>query len=538
MPKLEIDGREVTVEDGLNLIQAAERLGIEVPHYCYHPALSISGNCRMCLVEIEKMPKLQIACNTRVTEGMVVTTTSPKVKAAQAAVLEFLLINHPIDCPICDQAGECKLQDYYMDYGAYLSRFPLEAKVEKRKVVDLGPQVVLDQERCILCARCTRFLDEVTKTSELGIFARGDRCYIDLFPGKKLDNPYSGNVVDVCPVGALTSKDFRFKARVWYLEKTESICTMCANGCNIDIYHRRGRMYRFRPRYNPDVNQYWMCDEGRLWYKELQKESRIPRPLARGERDCTAVTWDQAFSRVVDLLTQVKEQHGAGAIAGIIGAKATNEEAYLFSRLLTEQVGTELVAGLSWSPADAFHDNFLIKADKNPNTRGLQVMGLLNGGASASDILAAAEKETVKALLVVGADLVTAFGQDKLDAALGNVEVVVFDTDYSGTTEYADVVLPIGTAPETDGTFTNYAGRVQRIRQAFPPPGEAKPGWEVLSQLGAKFGGTDYLSSAEVFAELANKSPTLTGLTYSKIAPHGVQLPGAAPENEAATSQS
>ncbi len=415
MPKLEIDGREVTVEDGLNLIQAAERLGIEVPHYCYHPALSISGNCRMCLVEIEKMPKLQIACNTRVTEGMIVKTTSPKVKAAQAAVLEFLLINHPIDCPICDQAGECKLQDYYMDYGAYLSRFPLEAKVEKRKVVDLGPQVVLDQERCILCARCTRFLDEVTKTGELGIFARGDRCYIDLFPDKKLDNPYSGNVVDVCPVGALTSKDFRFKARVWYLEKTESVCTRCATGCNIDVYHRRGQMYRFRPRYNPDVNQYWMCDEGRLWYKELQKESRIPRPLARGEQDVSAVTWGEAFGRVVSLLTQVKEQHGAGAIAGIIGAKATNEEAYLFSHLLTEQVGTELVAGLSWSPADAFHDNFLIKADKNPNTRGLQVMGLLNGGASASDILTAVEKGTVQVLLVFGADLATAFGQEKLE---------------------------------------------------------------------------------------------------------------------------
>jgi NADH-quinone oxidoreductase subunit G len=216
---------------------------------------------------------------------MVVKTTSPKTKAAQSAVLEFILVNHPIDCPICDQAGECKLQDYYMDYGKYRSQMEIEAKVEKRKVVDLGPQVVLDQERCILCARCTRFLDEVTKTSELGLFARGDRTYIDLFPDKKLDNPYSANVVDVCPVGALTSKDFRFKARVWYLQKTESVCTRCANGCNIDVYHRRGQMYRFRPRYNPDVNQYWMCDEGRLWYKELQKESRIMRPFIRGEQD-------------------------------------------------------------------------------------------------------------------------------------------------------------------------------------------------------------------------------------------------------------
>src|SRR5262245_32360320 len=351
MPKLVIDDREVTVEDGLNIIQAAERLGIEIPHYCYHPGLSISGNCRMCLVEIEKIPRLQIACNTKVAEGMVVKTTTPKVKTAQAAVLEFLLINHPIDCPICDQAGECKLQDYYMDYGAYLSRFPLEAKVEKRKVVDLGPQVVLDQERCILCARCTRFLDEVTKTGELGIFARGDSCYIDLFPGKKLDNPYSGNVVDVCPVGALTSKDFRFKARVWYLEKAESICTRCANGCNIDIYHRRGQMYRFRPRYNPDVNQYWMCDEGRLWYKELQKESRIMRPAAREEENFTPMNWAQICGTVVEKLNQVKDQHGAGAIAGIIGAKATNEEAYLFTQILKQQIGTDKVAGLSWSPS-------------------------------------------------------------------------------------------------------------------------------------------------------------------------------------------
>ncbi|MBI3300761.1 MAG: molybdopterin-dependent oxidoreductase [Deltaproteobacteria bacterium] len=537
MPKLEIDGREVTVEDGLNLIQAAERLGIEVPHYCYHPGLSISGNCRMCLVEIEKMPRLQIACNTRVTEGMVVKTTSPKVKTAQAAVLEFLLINHPIDCPVCDQAGECKLQDYYMDYGAYRSRFPLEAKVEKRKVVDLGPQVILDQERCILCARCTRFLDEVTKTSELGIFARGDHCYIDLFPGKKLDNPYSGNVVDVCPVGALTSKDFRFKARVWYLEKVESICTMCANGCNIDIYHRRGQMYRFRPRYNPDVNQYWMCDEGRLWYKELQKESRLFRPLMRGEPDFTPVTWDKALASVVETLTRVKAAHGAGAIAGIVGAKATNEEVYLFARLLKEQLGAEQVTGLSWSPADAFHDNFLIKADKNPNTRGLQALGLLNGGASAAAVLAAAEKGTVKVLLVFGVDLVTVFGQKKADAALSNVDVIVLDTDYTGTTEYANMVLPISAAPETDGTFTNYAGRVQRVRQAFPPPGEAKPGWEALSLLAAKLGGTEHLSSAEVFAELAKQAPAFSGLTYGKLGSRGALLPEVAQPVEPAAAQ-
>ncbi|MEW6298133.1 MAG: molybdopterin-dependent oxidoreductase [Thermodesulfobacteriota bacterium] len=532
MPKLTIDGREVSVEDGLNVIQAAERLGIEVPHYCYHPGLSISGNCRMCLVEIEKVPKLQIACNTKVAEGMVVYTKTPKVKAAQEAVLEFLLINHPIDCPICDQAGECKLQDYYMDYGAYKSRFPLEAKVHKRKVVDLGPHVVLDQERCILCARCTRFLDEVTKTSELGIFSRGDRCYIDLFPGKRLDNPYSANVVDVCPVGALTNKDFRFKARVWYLEKTESVCTLCANGCNIDIYHRRGEMFRFRPRYNPHVNQYWMCDDGRLWYKELQRESRLTRPLVRGAQGFAPATWEQALNRMAEMVTRAHTADGGVAIAGIVGAKATNEEAYLCTRLFGSQIGTGLVAGLSWSPPNAFADDFLIKADKNPNTRGLQAVGLLNGQAGVASILDAAEKGSVKVLFVFAADLVTALGREAVEKALDNVEVVVFDTDYSGTTEYADIVLPIGTVAETDGTFTNYAGRVQRVRQAFPPPGEAKPGWEALSLLSAKHGGPDYLSAAEVFAELAKTVPAFAGLTYGKLGSHGAPLAGLAPAHE------
>jgi NADH-quinone oxidoreductase subunit G len=524
MPTIEIDGKKVTVPDGFNVIQAAEQLDIEVPHYCYHPGLSISGNCRMCLVEIEKMPKLQIACNTRVTEGMVVKTTSPKVKTAQSAVLEFILINHPIDCPICDQAGECKLQDYYMDYGKYHSRFPIEAKVEKRKVVDIGPQVVLDQERCILCARCTRFTEEITKTGELGLFARGDHTYVDLFPEKKLDNPYSANVVDVCPVGALTHKDFRFKARVWYLEKAESICTKCANGCNIDIYHRRGQMFRFRPRSNADVNQYWMCDEGRLWYKDFQKESRILHPAIREEENFVPVSWAQVCSTVVEKLNQVKAQHGDGVIAGIIGAKATNEEAYLFSRLLKEQVGTDKVAGLSWSPADAFHDDFLIKADKNPNTRGLQALGLLNGGASVADILSAAGQGTVKILLVFGADLVPVYGLERLDKALSDATVIVFDTDYSGMAEYADVILPIGTAPETDGTFTNHAGRVQRVRQAFPPPAEVKTGWEVLSLLRGRLGGAELVSITEAFSELTSNIPAFAGLTYGKIGSQGAVL--------------
>ena len=525
MPKIEIDGQEITVEDGLNIIQAAERLDVEVPHYCYHPGLSISGNCRMCLIEIEKMPKLQIACNTRVNEGMVIHTKSPKVKAAQSAVLEFLLVNHPVDCPICDQAGECKLQDYYMDYGVYKSQMQLEAKVEKEKAVPIGPHVMLDQERCILCARCTRFLDEVTKTSELGIFARGDHCNIDLFPGKQLDNPYAMNVVDVCPVGALTARDFRFKARVWYLEKTESICTRCETGCNVDVYHRRGQMYRLRPRENADVNEFWMCDEGRLSYQALQQESRILQPMMRGETAFEPTSWDAALDKVVETVNRAKDEHGADAVAAIIGAKATNEEAYLLSRILKEQLGTEQTVGLSWSPENASHDDLLIRADKNPNTRGLKTLGLLNGGGEAENILSAAQQGKVKVLFVFGADIVSALGQDTVDTALGDVEVILLDTDYTDTTEYADVVLPIGTAPETDGSCINYAGRVQRLRQAFPPPGEAKTGWEALTTLSTKLDGPEAVSISDVFSEVTTAVPAFAGLTYGKIGALGTLLP-------------
>lgn len=524
MPTLEIDGREVTVEDGLNVIQAAERVGVEVPHYCYHPGLSISGNCRMCLVEIENIPKLQIGCNTRVSDGMVVKTTSKKAKAAQAAVLEFLLINHPIDCPICDQAGECKLQDYYMQYGAYKSDMPLESKVHKAKVVDLGPEVVLDEERCILCARCTRFCDEITQTGELGIFERGDHSRISLFPGKRLDNPYSGNVVDVCPVGALTSKDFRFKSRVWYLDKTPSVCTACATGCNIDIYHRQGEIFRLRPRHNPHVNEYWMCDEGRLSYKTFQGDSRIPSPLIRDDKSFAVVSWSEAGKRVADVVRETTERSRAEAVAAVIGAKATNEEAYLLSRVLKEQIGSTRVAGMSWSPPDGFQDDFLIHADKNPNTRGLESLGMLAGAGELDDVLSACAAGDVKLLLIFAADLVAALSRERCDAALSEPTLVVLDTDYNATTEYADIILPIAAAPETDGTCINRAGRVQRLAQAFPPPGEAKPGWEALATLSARLGGPDATSISEVFGALSRSVPAFAGLTYGKIALDGVPL--------------
>jgi NADH-quinone oxidoreductase subunit G len=526
MPTLEIDGHSVTVEDGLNVIQAAERLGIEIPHYCYHPALTIAGNCRMCLVEIEKAPKLQIACNTRVADGMVVRTQNERVKNVRAAVLEFLLLNHPIDCPVCDQAGECKLQDYYMDYDRQVSRFALEDKVKKHKALDIGPLIMLDQERCILCSRCTRFLEEITKTEELGIFERGNHCEIDLFPGRRLDNPYSGNVADICPVGALTNKDFRFRARVWYLEHAPSVCAACATGCNIDIHYRRGEMFRLRPRYNPDVNQYWMCDEGRLSYKRYQGEGRLLQPVARQGDGWAVRGWDAVRRDVAARLREVCTAHGAGAIVGIASAQATNEEIFLLERLLRGSLDGRL-AGLSWSPADASHDDFLIDRDKNPNTAGLRLLAADADGVDA--VLADAAKGTVRAVVLLRTDLAASHGEAAVTQLGEHVDyVAALDTHFTPTAEIADVLLPLATFAETDGTFVNRRGRVQRIREAIQPPAQARPGWMVLSQLRADLARhPEPADASAVFTELAAAHAAFRHLSYTAIGSLGLPVEAA-----------
>jgi NADH-quinone oxidoreductase subunit G len=528
MPTIEIDGRTVETEAGLTVIAVADRLGIEIPHYCYHPGLSIAGNCRMCLVEIERMPRLQIACNTRVMDGMVVRTATPKVEAARRAVLEFLLLNHPIDCPVCDQAGECKLQDYYMDYGRHPSRVPLEAKVRKGKVMPIGSQVVLDQERCILCTRCVRFLDEVTHTSELGIFERGDHCVIDLAPGRRLDNPYSANVVDVCPVGALTSVDFRFAARVWYLERAASVCTACGRGCSIDVYHRRGEILRFRPRYNPEVNQWWMCDHGRTSYRALKGSDRLTGSLIRGEQGFARADLATASAVAATRLKEVVAAHGPDAVAGVVSARATNEEMFLLTQLLRLGVGTSRVLGVSWSPAGATGDDFLIRADKNPNGRGLELLGLTPQAADVERLVVAVEKGDVRALVLLRSDLASWVDGPGVRSALETARlVIVLDSATSETAGYADVVLAIGTHIESDGTFTNCDGQVQRAHAAFSPPGEAAPGWQVLSDLARRLGVEgEWPSAASVFDALGRQEGPFRGLTFDGLGAHGCRVRG------------
>ena len=524
MPTVEIDGQRVEVEDGVTVIVAAERAGIEIPHYCWHPGLSIAGNCRMCLVEIEKAPKLQIACNTRVTDGMVVHTQSEMTQTAQKAVLEFLLINHPIDCPVCDQAGECKLQEYYMDYDRQRSRVPLSGKVHKAKAIPVGPHIMLDQERCVLCSRCIRFLDEVTKTHELAFYERGDHNVLALAPGKTLDNPYSTNVADICPVGALTNRDFRFRARVWYLERTESLCTGCANGCNVEIYHREGRIFRYMPRFNPDVNQYWMCDAGRMTAYALQGEGRLLQPLVRGDQAFAVADWTAALAGVGDRLSSLSLARGRGTIGVIVSARASNEEVFLLRGLASRLAAT--IAGISWSPPDADHDDLLIKADKNPNTQGLALQGVPLDG-TVDELLAAASAGTLQALVLCRTDLTAWRDAATVRAALEQVPyVVVLDADQRETAEYGTVVLPIGTHAEGDGTFTNHAGRVQRFRRAVALPGEAREGWAVLGDLLARLAGEPAPATAEaVFAALAAEGRAFRDLSYQQLADQGAPAP-------------
>ncbi|HEY5995715.1 MAG TPA: 2Fe-2S iron-sulfur cluster-binding protein, partial [Candidatus Deferrimicrobiaceae bacterium] len=399
MPKFTLNGMSVEVPDGTTILEAAKSVGVEIPHYCYHPKLSIAGSCRMCLVEVEKFPKLQTACSTVVGEGMVVRTDTEKVRKAVTGVLELILIHHPVDCPICDQAGECGLQNYYMKYGLHKSRYALEDKVHKKKVQDLGGMIVMDAERCILCSRCIRFLREVTRTGEMEFFNRGDHSEISIFPGRKLDNHYTGNLADICPVGALTNRDFRFRCRVWFLNSFESICTGCANGCNVTADHRGDVLYRLKPRRNDAVNGCWMCDFGRVEYKKVN-DGRLLVPVVRDGAGETEAAWESVLNLAGLRLAEAAAKRGPESVAVIASPQSSNEELWLVRRLAREVIRTPHLAFSARTPGDGFGDDFLIKPDKNPNTKGAQLLGIEESRFDA--VLAAAAEGKLAALLVFG----------------------------------------------------------------------------------------------------------------------------------------
>ncbi|MBI1787175.1 MAG: (2Fe-2S)-binding protein [Acidobacteria bacterium] len=522
MPKLSIDGREVSVRDGTTVIQAAEKLGIFVPRYCYHPGLSIAGNCRICLVEVEKFPKLQIACNTPVTEGMVVHTNNEKAEGGRRVVLEFLLANHPLDCPVCDQSGECDLQNFYLNFGLYDPRFR-EQKVKKHKAVALGPHVMLDQERCILCSRCVRFTDEITKTGEFGIFNRGDHAELGIYPGSELNNRYSANVVDICPVGALTERDFRFKARVWYLSSAPTVCNGCAQGCNMDLHYvldrphlnDGARVVRVKPRYNPDVNQWWLCDEGRYGFGWIDR-ARLVKVLSRdGE---VAAAWEQALAAIAGALK-------GGRIGVIASAQLTNEELFLIREIFWRALGAQVSASVPVKPGSC--DDFLIQADKNPNTFGATLLGLAGPDApTAAQIVDEALAGDLDVLWVMDHDLVELFGEEKVRGLSEKVGLFVFSgTNENATVPLAHWVLPSAAYVEKDGTFVNFKGRVQRIGRAFPPLQDSREDWRILLELAGKLGlPLDWQSPEKIFLALAKAAPPFEGLSYEAIGAQGVRV--------------
>lgn len=488
-----IDGIPVAVPQGTNIIEAAKSVGVDIPFYCYHSGLSIAANCRMCLVEVSNAPpgKLVPACQAPVVEGQKVTTDSPKVKEQQRAVQEFLLLHHPVDCAICDQAGECKLQDYYMEYDHQPSRLDMP-KWMKNKRKDLGPTIALDQERCIMCTRCVRFMSEVAKEPVLGVFGRGTREVIDVFPGKELDNNYSGNVVDLCPVGALLNKDNRFRARAYFLTATPSVCTGCSRGCNTFLDHFQGVPYRYRPRENMDVNQHWMCDIGRLTYHDLY-ENRV----------AVASVGQRQVAPAEAVRVAAEKLKAAGNVAVVVSAHLSVEDALGVMLLAKEALGAKeiFLAG----SGDQTGDDFLLKADRNPNRKGVELAAQAFGlqVRPFGDLA----KSKARSVLLAGVQVPVDEGQ--FASWLGSLDsVVAMAANDTEVTKAAAVVLPLAVHAEGEGTFVNFEGRFQRFMPAYPARAEVKAGWHWATALLAELGFTyRYASAREIFRELSKKLP-------------------------------
>ncbi|MCK9409005.1 MAG: 2Fe-2S iron-sulfur cluster-binding protein [Bacteriovoracaceae bacterium] len=546
--KITLDGVQYEVDQKKTIIEAARENKVHIPHFCWHDKLSAAGNCRVCLVEVEKMPKLAIACMTQVADGMVVNTKNERVINAREAVLEFILINHPLDCPICDEAGECKLQDYAYKYSKGFSRF-VENKVHKPKRVEVGPHVMLDAERCIMCSRCIRFCDEIAGEHQLQFVQRGDRVELTTFPGEALDNQYSMNVVDICPVGALTNKDFRFKSRVWEMSFTDSICHGCARGCNVEIGVRNNEILRLHPRKNDDVNSVWMCDHGRLdTWKSVNAENRIKSPMIRKEGQLVEVGWDEAIAKVASEL----KSFGKNEIAVLGSAFATNEDNYVFAKFAKEVLGTKNIDFARHLKGE--NDTVLIRADKTPNAVGAEIVGVhpSESGLSFEKIIAGIKEGKIKAVYALECDFASLPGVEEV---LTKLEfLAVHATNENMTTKYADVVFAASTYAEKNGTMTNFQYRVQRIRPAVTtleqdraldnfemsrwdkfashndkwgkgPRRDARPSWKIVASIAGVMGTKYKFNNADdVFNEICQKIEGFKGLSFLKVGKKGAAL--------------
>jgi len=553
--KVKVDGKEIEVPKMMpdwqgklqptTMLQACAQAGVEVPHYCYHPKLPIAGNCRMCLVEFgtpmmgpdrkpilnpDGTPKIArsvlpyeptsargaIACASPISPGMEIYPSSPATKQMREGVLESLLINHPLDCPICDQAGECKLQEYSVDYGKSGSRFA-EEKVHKSKQVNLGPRVMLDDERCILCSRCIRFSKEIAKDDALGFVERGSYSTLTKFPGSNFDNNYTLNTVDICPVGALTSKDFRFQMRVWFLKESKSVCTSCGTGCNIVIGSRENKVYRYEPRENDGVNSCWMCDYGRLNYKWINRDDRLTKV---GGSKLNLQYQDGAWATALRAVSDALKNAAAGSVAIIASARQTNEELYLLKKLGKRYDAlTDSVARMDKG------DHLLLNADRNPNTNGSKLIGIAPAqlGSNISKIADGIRTGKIKHLIVFGEDVTKhGIGVD----LLGKLNsLIVSDILSNKTTELAHYLLPGCAHAEKRGSFVNIKGRVQRFLQNIQPKGNARPEWEFLHELVHDVTGQNGFATIEgLFNQMAAEVPAFKNLTWAGLSDHGATV--------------
>lgn len=545
MPKFNLDGQEIEFKQGQTIIEAAKAKGITIPHFCWHPSLSVSGNCRVCLVEIEKMPKLAIACATIAAEGMVVHTSSEKALDARNAVMEFLLINHPLDCPICDEAGECKLQDYAYAHGDGESRF-VEEKVHKDKRVPLGPNIMFDAERCISCSRCIRFCDEIAKDPELTFVKRGDRVTIVTYPGEEMDNPYALNTVDICPVGALTSRDFRFKARVWDMSATKSICTGCARGCNTEIWVRNNEIMRLTPRQNDEVNSYWMCDYGRLnTFKNINAKDRVDGPYLRNEGTLIKANWNEAYQKAASELNSFSKDE----IAFIASPYATCEDNFILAKF-AKSFGSKNIAFLKHINPE-FGDDILKRNDVTPNSHGTELMGIQS--SKIDEIISGIQHGKIKALYLIEDDIIDS--NPEWENILTKLDLfIVHAVNFNKSSNLADIVFPAASYAEKNGTMVNFQGMLQRLRPAvstseldraidgmelsrldkFGTPydrwarghkTDAKSTWRILCSLSNETEvKLKYILAEDVFHDISKSINEFKGLTYDDIGELGIKL--------------
>ncbi len=543
MVNVHIDGVWHQFPKGTRMIEACRQARITVPHYCYHPKLSSPGNCRMCLVQmgmpprpapgqepqrdengyeiIGWMPRPVIACANTIGENMGIRTTGELVEKCREGVMEFLLINHPLDCPICDQAGECRLQEQSVQHGRGVSRF-IDMKVKKPKNVDIGPRIRLDDERCIMCSRCIRFMDEVASDPVLGFTQRGTHTTLTVHPGRLLDSNYSLNTADICPVGALTSNDFRFQMRVWFLKETPSIDVNCGTGTNITLWTRGNKLHRITPRLNDAVNSAWMPDSHRLNFHYIDSDARLTEPLSRNmDASPTShhiTSWPTALTTAAARI----KSFPADQIAIIASARMTNEEIFL-TRALAAEIGSRL---LSLVPRSGEADNLLVAADRNPNTTGAKlILGAENPYSGLSFIRDSVRDGSIKSLIVLGEDIITDAGFTPQDLA-GLDFLLQTSILANPTAEHAHLVLPAATFAEKRGSMVNLSGRLQRLNRAVELPGQAHDDWEILRDLLLAISGekNEAHHIEDIFKALAEAVPAFSGLTLSKIGHQGTQI--------------